>query len=170
MTLLTKLSLNIDANYKAPRDLSESSDPLLKAYSAALLSGVAAGQADKIFHDTRTLGASGSEDLDLAGVLLDAFGAAITFVKIKALIVSAAAGNTNNVLVGGVAAGLSSIILPQATGNVVVRPGATFAVLAGQADATGYAVTATTADLLHIANSGAGTGVTYDVIIIGTSA
>ena len=53
---------------------------------------------------------------------------------------------------------------------MVVRPGATFAVFAGQADSAGYAVTATTADLLHVANSSSGTSVTYDVIVIGTSA
>ena len=41
---------------------------------------------------------------------------------------------------------------------------------AGQADSAGYAVTATTADLLHVANSSSGTSVTYDVIVIGTSA
>lgn len=170
MTLVTRVGLTVDANYTAALDLATASVPLLKTYATALQSGTGAGQADKIFHDTRTLTASSTEDLDLAGVLLDAFGSAITFVKIKALIISAAAGNTNNVLVGGVAAGLSSIIVPQATGIVTVRPGATFAVFAGAADATGYAVTATTADLLHVANSAGSTSVTYDIIVIGTSA
>lgn len=34
--------------------------------------------------------------------------------------------------------------------------------------ATGYAVTAGTADqTLKVANSGAGTGVTYDIVIVG---
>jgi hypothetical protein len=170
MSLASRISLAVNANYTAALDLATSTNQLLKTYEAVLATGTGAGQADKIFHDTRTLAASGTEDLDLAGVLTDAFGASITFVKIKALIVSAAAGNTNNVLVGGVAAGLSSIITPQTTGIVVVRPGATFAVFAGQADSAGYAVTATTADLLHVANSSSGTSVTYDVIVIGTSA
>jgi hypothetical protein len=170
MTLISKASLSISANLTSALDLVTASAPLLKTYETALQSGTGAGQADRVFSDTRTLAASASEDLDLAGVLTDAFGAAITFVKIKALIVSAAAANTNNVLVGGVSAGLSTIITPAATGIVVVRPGATFAVFAGAADSTGYAVTATTADLLHIANSTSGSSVTYDIVIIGTSA
>lgn len=170
MPLASRISLAVNANLTSALDLVTASAPLLKTYEAILATGTGAGQADKIFSDTRTLAASGTEDLDLAGVLLDAFGTAITFVKIKALIVSAAAGNTNNVLVGGVAAGLSSIIVPQTTGIVTVRPGATFAVFAGQADSTGYAVTATTADLLHVANSSSGTPVSYDVIVVGTSA
>ena len=33
--------------------------------------------------------------------------------------------------------------------------------------AAGYAVTAGTGDILKVANSGAGTGVTYDIVIVG---
>jgi hypothetical protein len=170
MSLTSRLALSVRADYTSVLDLATGVVPLLKTYETVLQTGTGAGQADKVFHDTRTLTASSTEDLDLAGVLTDAFGSVLTFVKIKALIISAAAANTNNVLVGGVAAGLSSIIVPQATGIVTVRPGAVFAVFAGAADSTGYAVTATTADLLHVANSAAGTSVTYDVIVIGTSA
>ncbi len=170
MTLVSRLNIKVDAAYTSALDLATASVPLLKDYATILQTGTGAGQADKIWHDQRTLAASATEDLDLAGSLTDALGAAVTFAKIKALVVSAAAGNTNNVVVGGVAAGLSTIIQPQTTGLVVVRPGATFAVFAGAADSTGYAVTATTADLLHIANSSSGSSVTYDVIVIGTSA
>jgi hypothetical protein len=45
-----------------------------------------------------------------------------------------------------------------------------FQIAVGTADATAYAVTATTADLLKVANSSSGTGVTYDIAVIGTSA
>ena len=143
---------------------------LNRTYSTALTNGTGAGNADKIWHDQRTLAASATEDLDLAGSLTDALGNAVVFARIKGIIVFAAAANTNDVLVGGVAAGLSTIIQPQTTGLVVVRPGAVFAVMAGVADSTGYAVTATTADLLHVANSTSGTPVTYDIIVVGTSA
>lgn len=169
MPLSSKISVVVNANLTKALDLAVGSVPLLREYATILATGTGAGQADKVFHDTRTLAASATEDLDLAGSLLDAYGDAFTPAKIKALIISAATGNTNNVVVGGVSAGLSTIIQPAATGLVVVRPGATFAVFAGSADSTGYAVTATTADLLHVANSGAGTSVTYDIVIIGTS-
>lgn len=132
--------------------------------------GTGAGQVDKIWTDTRTIALSSSEDLDLAGVLLDAFGGTLTFARIKAIMISAAPGNTNNVIVGGVAAGLSTLILPQTTGQVVVRPGGGFMAWCGGGDATGFLVTATTADLLHVANSGAGTSVTYDIAVMGCSA
>lgn len=170
MPLTSRFELNVQANASTALDLVTAQANMLKSYTAVLATGTGAGQADRVFSDTRTLAGSASEDLDLIGTtLLDAFGVAFSIVKIKALIVSAAAANTGNILVGGVAAGLSTMIVPQTTGIVTVRPGATFAVFAGQADATGYGVTATTADLLHIANSAAGNA-TYDIIIVGTSA
>jgi hypothetical protein len=170
MTLVSDLSVNVSASYSTALDLATGSVPLLKSYRTLLASGTAVGQADKVWHDQRTIGASGSEDLDLAGVLTDAFGASLTFVKLKGLIVAAAAGNTNNVVLGGAANAIASFLSPAATGLLTIRPGTVFALLTGSADATGYAVTAGTGDLLHVANSGAGTSVTYDVIVIGTSA
>lgn len=127
--------------------------------------GTGANQAKYIFTDTRTLAASATENLDLAGVLLDAFGNALTFDKIKALIITADATNTNDVLVGGAATAQASAFFGDVTDVVKVRPGGMLALVAP--DATGYDVTATTADLLKLANSGAGTGVTYTIVLIG---
>jgi hypothetical protein len=88
---------------------------------------------------------------------------------VKAIIVHASAANTNNVIVGGDATTTFFGMFADETDAVVLRPGATLALFCGEADAAGYAVTAATADLLKIANSGGTTGVTYDIIIIGTS-
>ena len=48
-------------------------------------------------------------------------------------------------------------ILPACAGGMLVAP-----------DANGYAITATTADLLKIANSAGGTSVTYTIAILAT--
>lgn len=170
MALDSKVSLSVVASLTKSLDLAKAAVPLSKSYAALLTNGTATGQADKVFHDQRTLAASANEDLDLAGVLEDALGDTVTFARIKGLIVSAAAGNTNNVIVGGAATNGFVSWVGGATHTVTVRPGGTLALFAGAADATGYAVTAATADLLRIANSGAGTSVTYDVIILGASA
>jgi len=103
-------------------------------------------------------------------VLVDAFGVALAFVKVKGLVISAAAANANNVVVGNATSNGFISWVGAAAHTVTVRPGATLALMAGGADAAGYAVTAATADLLRVANGGAGTSVTYDVIIWGTSA
>jgi len=146
-------------------DLGNHVVQLDRDYALQISNGTGAGQADRIFHDQRST--AGNDDLDLAGVLTDTFGATLTFAKVKGIIVAAAAGNSGNVIIGGA----SSTFNTWVTGTnpaVLVRPGGVFALLDGQADAAGYAVTPTSADILRI-TAGAGT-VTYDIVIIGTSA
>ncbi|MGL5908611.1 MAG: hypothetical protein ACRCZP_01335, partial [Phycicoccus sp.] len=90
-------------------------------------------------------------------------------VKVKAIVIAAAAGNTNNVVVGGAATNGFTSWVGAATHTVTVRPGGVLALFTGPADANGYAVVAGTGDLLRVANSGAGTPVSYDLLVIGTS-
>lgn len=168
MTLKTKLNVSVSAQLTNPLDLAASTSPLAYAKEWVLASGTAANQADKVFHDQRTLAASATENLDLAGVLTDALGATLTFLRVKGIVVYAAAANTNNVEVGGVVNGLAGWVGDAATDKVIVRPGGLLAVFAP--DATAYAVVAGTGDLLRVANAGAGTAVTYDVIVLGASA
>ena len=170
MTLSSKINLRIASNLSSALDLVNAQANLSQSFTAELDSGTAAGQADKVFSDTRTLAASGTENLDLAGSLTDALGASLTFAKVKAIYVKAADANTNNVIVGGDATTTFFGMFADETDAIVLRPGACFLLACGEADATAYAVTAATADLLKITNSAGGTPVSYDIIIIGTSA
>lgn len=165
MPLTANLNLSVTGEHTSVLDLGTAKLPFSVSLSHALTSGVAAGMADRVFTDQRTLAASATEDLDLAGVLTDAFGATITFATIKALIIVAAAAQTNNVNVARAAANGVPLFLAASDG-IPVKPGYGFAWFGAGA---GIAVTAGTGDLLTITNSGAGTSVIYDVIIIGTS-
>src|SRR5689334_5419171 len=70
----------------------------------SIATGTGSGQADLLYAGTRTLSASTTEDIDLAGTFLqDVFGSNLTFVKVKYIYVKAASGNTNNVVIGGAA-------------------------------------------------------------------
>lgn len=168
MPLSSALAMSASGTLSTVLDLGTASFPMGLSSAVSLSTGTTAGKADKAFSDTRTLAASATEDLDLAGVLLDAFGVAITFARIKGLIIKASAANVNNVVVG--AATAPWITLLNSTGTITLRPGASFCAMAGVADATAYGVTATTADILKVANSGAGTSVSYSICIIGASA
>jgi hypothetical protein len=148
-------------------DFTNVSAPLSRVYQHIFTDGAGANQANRLFHDQRTLAASANEDLDLAGVLTDPFGAAITFARIRGLVVAAAAANTNNVIVGGAAATQFVSWVGAATHTVTVRPGGFLALFAP--DTTGYVTAAGASDFLRIANSGAGTSVTYDVILLGSA-
>lgn len=169
MPLNSALAMSASGTLSTALDLGTASFPMSLSNAVSLTTGTTAGKADKAFSDRRTLAASGTEDLDLAGVLLDAFGAAITFARIKGILIKAATGNTNSVVVGAASSNQWATLL-NTTGTITLRPGGSFCAIAGAADATGWAVTAGTGDLLKVANSGAGTSVTYDIMLVGASA
>ncbi|MFJ3097353.1 hypothetical protein [Streptomyces hydrogenans] len=169
MPLTASMSVAASGTLTNPLDLTTGSAPLTARAATTWQNGTGAGKADRMFSDRRQLLASATEDLDLAGVLLDAFGTAITWARIKGLYIRAADANVNNVIIGAAATNAWATLLG-ATGTITLRPGTAIGVTTGAADATAYAVTAGTGDLLKVANSGAGSAVTYDVVIIGASA
>lgn len=122
-----------------------------------------ASVSKKYFADTRTLAASGTLDLDLAGGVTDANGVAFSFAKVHAIYVRAAAGNTNKVVVGGAAANGALGPFGAAAHTVAVDPDSTLFV----SSKAGWNVTAATADLLKIANSAGGSAVTFEIVIVG---
>ena len=178
MSLTSRLIVQAVANIEETIDGGSRSAALARKYLASLDPGTLAGQGDRVFWDTRTLAASATENLDLAGgALLDPFGNVLTFARIKGLVVAAAGvvgppavPNVNDVLVGGDVVNTFFGMFGAETDAVRIRPGTTFAMICDEADVTGYVVTPATGDLLKLTNGGAGTSVTFDVIIIGTSA
>ncbi|WKD36505.1 hypothetical protein [Streptomyces xanthophaeus] len=168
MPLITDVGITVSATNTKVTDFTTSTDPLIRRYAAHLESGSGAGKADRIFADQRTLAASANETLDLAGSLTDNLGVTTSFARVKFILVAAVSTNVNNVVIGANASA-DFVGLLNAAGTVTLRPGAWFASASGSTDATGMVVTATTADLIKIANSGAGTSVVYDIIIIGNS-
>lgn len=167
MALTTKIVTQVIGTLTSPLDLSTPTDALDYTTRIALTSGTGANQADMMWHDQRTINASSNENIDLAGSLTGAFGTTLTFARIKGLVVAAASGNSNNVQVARGSSNGFTLFLAASDG-LVVRPGGIFCWFAP--DATGVAVTAGTGDILNIANGGAGTSVTYDIVVIGASA
>lgn len=166
MALSATVKASISATDTKAADFELASSKFADSISIALTDGTAAGQADKRWNDQRTLAASGTEDLDLSGALTNLYGT-VVFARIKAILVTAAAANTNNVRVTRPASNGVPLFLAAGDG-IDVRPGGAFLWVAP--DATGVVVTASTGDLLTITNSGGTTGVTYNITVIGASA
>ncbi|GIE46204.1 hypothetical protein [Actinoplanes lobatus] len=165
--LKTIVTVMIDAIYKNVLDLGTPTDSFLKKLKIELSDGTGANSADRMFHDQRTIAASASEDLDLAGVLAGPFGNTLTFVELRAVMITASGANTNNVRVTRPASNGVPLFLAASDG-IDIPPGGCF-LWTCPADGK-VSVTAGTGDLLTVANSSSGTSVTYDVVIIGTSA
>lgn len=169
MGLQTGLQLAVDTDFTKTDGLaSVSAEVPTWTYGIQWPDGTGADQANRIYQGRRTLTASSTEDLDLASGLTDSYGVAIVFARIKLIVVKAAAANTNNVVIGAAATNTFVGPLGAATHTLAVKPNGLFVAVAP--DATGWAVTAGTGDLLKFANSGAGTPVTYDLFLIGASA
>lgn len=166
MALVTTIRSGLSATLTSALDQGTASFPLTLANDINLATGTAANQADLVWGDQRTLGASANEDLDLAGSLTGMLGGTLTMAKLKAVFVKAASGNTNNVVVTRPAAN-GVPLFAAASDAISVLPGGTFMWVAPGA---GITVTAGTGDLINFSNSGAGTSVTYDVVFVGTSA
>lgn len=166
-TLKTIVTAQIETTFKNLLDLSSPTDNLTETAKIQLANGTGANSADLCFHDQRTLAASANEDLDLAGSLAGPFGASQVFVELRAIMIKAASGNTNNVRVTRPASNGVPLFLAASDG-IDVPPGGVF-LWSCPADGK-VTVTASTGDLINIANSSSGTSVTYDVVIVGTSA
>lgn len=129
--------------------------------------GTGANQADILWADERTIAASLSEDIDLVGVLADAFGTTIEAAELVAILVIAAAGNTNNVVLGDAT---SPVPLFGGTNpTFAVKPGGFFFVAAPNAAGL-LTVGAGSTDDLKVANSSSGSSVTYQIAILARSA
>lgn len=167
MPLHTVVHASIEGEYRKSTDLSQAVYPIRRAASIVIKDGTGTGRADILFDDERTIAASANEDLDLAGVLADAFGRIVTAVRVKAIEMSADATNTNNVVIGGSASNQFVGFFGAGTHTVALNPGGRF-VIADPGD--GWVVTPGTGDLLRVANSGAGSAVKYRIKIIAASA
>lgn len=167
MPLSAQITARIAGYLTASPDIGRARHEFDEAAILDLAHGTGEGQADMMWSDERTIAASSSETLDLAGVLSSVFGSTLTFAKVKAVLIVAAAGNTNNVVVGANGSAEFQGWFGDVSDTVAVRPGGMFLIAAPK---TGWTVTASTGDILKIANSGSGTGVTYRIVVIGTSA
>ena len=165
MSLTGQVGSRINLEHVNALDLGNAKyKPLINAI-VNFASGTGAGQANSVFTDTRTLTASGTENLDLSGGLTDAFGNTLAFTRVKAILVVARSANTNDVEVTRPASNGVPLFLSAGDG-VTIPPDGQFFLVAPDAD--GIAVTASTGDIITITNSAGGSSVTYDIVIVGT--
>ena len=165
MSVTALIDLNVRGTQFGTNDLGTPQMPFQLADRTEFSPGAGAGQANIVFADTRTIAASANDDLDLAGSLPGALGGTIGFALVRAIIIRAAAGNTNNVVVGG--APSNGFVGPfgAAAHTVAIRPGDELLITNR---GPGWTVTPGTGDLLRVANGGAGSTVSYDIILIGS--
>lgn len=150
---------------------SESVNADALAQTVRMLTGTGADQANLLAMPIQyTIAASGTQNIDLAGVLEDFANQVCTFTAIKVLHVAMATNNAaSSILVGNGTNPFVNWITPS-TGQIRVRDGGYFDLVAP--DATGYPVTASTGDILKLTNEDSVNSAVVNVIIggVGTAA
>lgn len=138
--------------------------------SIALATGTAVNLADlRWVASARSLAATTAENLDLTGTALaDQFGTSFAAARIKLLIIQLITTTAGYTLeVGGAGSNPCGTFFGDISDKLIIRAGG-FGILYAP-DATAYAVTAGTGDLLKINNPNAA-GITYNAMIVGASA
>lgn len=160
------LKISISGTLQKSQNLGDPvTKPVVFSKTVNFDNGTGDQQANMAFMNSATISGSGSADLDLAGGLTDAFGDTITFTKIKMILITADEDNGDTLSIGGDASAAFDAIVADGSDELICRPDGAILLLAPNAD--GYAVTATTADILEITNSDSENAV-YNIIIIGT--
>jgi hypothetical protein len=103
--------------------------------------------------------------IDLSGSLTDPLGNAAVFVEVTTLFIYNR--HATSILTVGADAAPWATFLGGTNPTVKIGPGGCFFI--HRPDATGYAVTGTTADILQVATD-AGTSVPFDIMIVGRNA
>lgn len=148
--------------YQNALDLTNVVDSLSKGYTDAFTDGTGAGKSQVVWHDQRTVATTSTDDLDLAGVLKNAFGT-VTFTKITAIFIKMQTNTSGYKLeIGGDAAPVTGLFKD---------PGDIIYLLAGgmflwTSPVNALALTGGATDTLQIYNPSGG-NVVYDIWIIG---
>jgi len=165
MQLTTSIKTNFGASGSKVLDDRTATDPINLVQTTNLANGSGNNQANQSFHDQRTLTTGASEDVDLAGSLVDAFGDTITFTALKAIRIRNQSA-VNRLIVGGAVANALAALFGALTDKLIIRPSG---LLVLEAPLAGYAVVAATGDLLkfeHGAEDSA--NLIYELTLVGT--
>lgn len=162
--LSAKCTLSIVAALSTALDLTSPEADLTKSYVDNFANGTGVNQAQEIFSDSRTPAGSGTDNLDLSGVLSDALGATVAFTGVKTIVLRNT--GTTQIRIGKKITNGFAGPYDQTAGALghIVEPGGTYFV--SNPSAAGWAVTGATADQLSIENLGGSAGA-YDIVIIG---
>lgn len=167
--LSNTIKAEFDWVFQETLDLSNVTDQARVQYNVTTADGTANSQADKIWHDTRSILTTANDDLDLTALTTSIFGSTVTisFVEVVAILIINTNTLTGELLEVGGSGGNEFVAWVGAAGDKVkVGPNSVF-MIANVVD--GYAVANGSTDILRIRNPGA-TTVTYKIAIVGRSA
>ena len=166
-TFTGNIKVTLSGTYNNALDLHTGTSNFAVQFSDALTNGTAVNTADLFWSDQRSVATGTPDDLDLAGGLTDLYGNTLTFARIKGIYIHNTSTTAAEILsVGGDAT--AAFVNWVDNSSDVINVGPDGVMFLYTPSAAGYAVTATTGDILQVA-SDSGT-ITYNIVLIGASA
>ena len=145
---------------------------ILLAANLDFTDGSGAGQVNKVY--VRGQGLSGSQaqsvntDIDLSGSLTDDLGNTVIFTQVKAIIVAVPSTNPGTLTIGPAPSNGFTGPFSGTTPAIVLPGGEAGRFAVARFGATGWTVTAATADLLRVASAATTGTYNYDLVILGS--
>jgi len=166
MGQISVLNLKIDSVLTALVDLTNTESVIRKQIGYQLNSGILKDEADEIFVETKTIGASAGDVIELVGANdTNAFKGALNFTNIKLIYVKCLDGNIT-VRANATTPFVSPWVTASEVGNVL-NIGGVLVLIAP--DLQGFDVVPATNDELEIENNSASLPATYEVLLIGVN-
>lgn len=170
MSLTASLKVVLSILQTGASDFAAAQSSQRPSYPIAYSDGAGAGAVNVQWSDRRTINASSNEDLDLAGSLANLLGAAV-FARVKAILIVAADANPTDGVLRVTRPASAGVAFPNITAGDSIFPdiGPGGVRLLAEKTAAGVVVTATTADLINIANTSGTAAATYDIFVLGAA-
>lgn len=163
MSLTAELRVKFSSALTGSNDLGNPEQRAVLDKLLQFADGTTANKADGVLTDTRTINASSNDDVDLAGALTNALGAAVAAAEIVGIII--VNRSTTQTLTLGVAGTNPWTAMFAASGDgIKVFPGGVFVNFAPDANGLG-AVVGGASDVLRVAN-GSGSAADYDLVVL----
>ena len=170
-TVLTDTQIKVEARARltSAGDLQSAESSLSWPRSVSYGYGAGLDQVDLTYTKTRSIVASGVDNIDLSGTLEDILGNGVVFARVKALAIYADPANAagHNAVVGGATA--NGWVGPFGTTahTLAVEPGGMLAF--ATRTAAGWAVANGASDILRVANGGTVSTISYQIVLYGAA-
>ena len=171
LKFILTLGSSFAASSRSTARLSDDSDSVNISVVQGLTLGTGAKAANQYFQDVRTLAASTAELLNISNgaaggavALLNPYAEAVAFAKITGILI-VNTSTTGTLTIGGDATYDLTTLFGANADKVRIRPGGTFFMNVGDADATAMAVA--TDEVLKISNEDGANALTYQIVLIG---
>lgn len=161
-TVTAKMEAYVSANWSKTLDVGSAAATPKVSAEASFTNGTGANKVQQVGTKAGSIAASGTADIDLAGVLTDPGGDGITFTKVKGFIVKNTSTSGDGLQVDGT---FDTWLKASGDGVGPIMPGGFLAIC--NPSAAGYAVTAGTGDVITLTNLDSVNAQTYQVEVIG---